>query len=117
MSDFIGRFYFKLTANGNLLGEYSNNSPECVRSTPEAAKRIADAPNPNDQNQSAFVGDYISTWSELTNDASYSKLVIRPKPGCFNIFKVNWTGPAEFQGEAMLCDEILIGDYRPGTSS
>jgi hypothetical protein len=27
------------------------------------------------------------------------------------VFTLKWTGKANFEGEGMLCDNILIGDY------
>lgn len=111
MPQFTGRFYFKLTSGGNLLGEYSNSLS--MHSSTEAADRVAEAPNPADRQLSRFVADYISVWHESVSSFTHSTLVIRPKSECSGIFTVNWTGPAKFKGEAMLCDDVLIGDYRP----
>ena len=112
MPKFIGRFYFKLTTNDNLLGEWSNSHSSCIRCATEAANRAGEAEEPNDRSVSRFVGDYTSVWCEAPNTCTYSNLVIRPKRGCNGIFTVEWTGPAKFIGEAMLCDDILVGDYR-----
>ena len=50
-----GRFYFKQTDSGNLLGEFSNNSMS-VNST-ESADIVKNEAN-------AFIGDYKSSWIE-----------------------------------------------------
>jgi len=107
---FIGRFYFKKTANGNLIGEYSNCHPLTTRSYAEAATRTSSG--------SDWVGDYTTTWCEAPNNRCVSaKLEIRTKPDCVGIFVLRWNsgsgpnGKPLFSGEAMLCDDMLIGDY------
>ena len=106
-----GRFYFKLTTNGNLLGEFSNNYTD--RCWTETANRIGGQ-------SSEFVGTFITTWFEKMQEKSITtKLVIRRKEGCEGIYEVVWRADInensdrnpKFQGEAMLCDSILVGDY------
>jgi len=114
-----GRFYFKLTTNGNLLGEYSNDDCRC--SYTEAANRIL----PSDEalpllSGSNFPGHFVSTWYEVRDKGSVTAdLVIKPKQSCLGIFTLVWkeikNGATPngklFEGEAMLCDETLIGNY------
>lgn len=109
-----GRFYFKLTSNGNLIGEFSNDHPTITRSHTESADRITSGVDP-------FEGDYFSTWHEQGQaQAELSKLIIKTKSGCHNLYTVIWEEfpstntpiKIRFKGEAMLCDNILIGNYR-----
>ena len=103
----IGRFYFKKTANGNLVGEYSNRHAASVRSYAEAASRISSG--------SDWIGDYVTTWCEAPNNECFSaKLQITARPHCVGIFSLRWdsvSGSRLFSGEAMLCDDMLVGDY------
>ena len=112
----IGRFFFKLTDNKNLIGEFSNSSDERIYA--ESADRITDI-DPDDK----FVGEYWHTWCHYhdndTVEGVVAKLKIWRKPNCQNIFSLkievqNNMPPAErtFWGEGMLCDGMLIGDYR-----
>jgi hypothetical protein len=110
MTRLIGRFYFKKTANGNLIGEYSNRDPASARSYAEAATRIACG--------SEWVGDYTTTWCEAPkNECVSARLEIEAKPDCVGIFSLRWrptsvpNGKEMFVGEAMLCDDMLVGDY------
>lgn len=115
MSKLHGRFYFKLTSNGNLLGEYSNNDQNCLRSLTESARRLA-----FESKDQGFVGNYISAWYEdIDHQAVSADLVISLKPRCENIFLVRWT-PREgeetsikciFFGEAMIGEGMLVGNY------
>lgn len=104
MSTIIGRFYFKRTSNGNLLGEFSNN--EAGVST-ESADRIGET------DINSFIGEYRASWQEK-GKSIYAKLSITsdkslPK----GVFKIEWfvDGNLKFKGEGMLCDDILIGNY------
>ncbi|MFZ6023972.1 MAG: hypothetical protein ACOYVG_05895 [Bacteroidota bacterium] len=100
----IGRFYFKKTKNGNLLGEFSHNASQINSS------ESADIDNYND----AFTGTYYTTWQE--NKTSYSAdLKIEFKENTEDrIYKLTWArnGDEIFLGEGFVCDDILIGDYR-----
>jgi hypothetical protein len=107
----IGRFYFKLTAGGNLVGEFSNDSTN--RTYTESADRVMPG-------TSSYLGDYFSTWHEDGGtQAELTKLTITLKGGCNNIYTVIWEEypssqvppKLRFKGEAMLCDDILVGDY------
>ena len=113
MTDVVGRFYFKLTVNSNLLGEYSSSTSKY--SCTEAATRIYSGNNANEE--AGFIGNYNSIWVEEDDDKSeyiMAKLEISAKQDCTNIFSLKWkvSGEDMFEGEAMLCDDILIGDYR-----
>lgn len=102
----IGRFYFKLTSNGNLIGEYSENYSKKFPIKTEGAYR--------ESSDTGFVGIYKTSWHE-TDEASPVTLKIFHKPGTSNlIYNIEWieNGIITFWGEGMLCDDILIGDYR-----
>ncbi len=108
----IGRFYFKLTDSKNLIGEFSNNLSK--RNYTESA--VLKSRNPDDVK---FVGDYLSTWYEEKSTVVLSELKIWQKTGHENIFSLTWrnfngktVGGISFWGEGILCDGILIGDYR-----
>ena len=108
--NFIGRFYFKLTDSKNLIGEFSN--PTDGRIYVESADRINQDVNGN------FVGDYYHTWCHFHKNGDVegvvAKLMINPKST--NIFSLKWEiqndEHGELWGEGMLCDGMLIGDYR-----
>lgn len=100
----IGRFYFKKTANGNLLGEFSHNRSEINSS------ESADILNYSDD----FIGTYFTTWQE-NNAPRSANLKIEFKQGTGDrIYKLTWTldNKELFLGEGFLCDKILFGDYR-----
>jgi hypothetical protein len=102
MAKVLGRFYFKKTTAGNLIGEYSNSGMMSVDS--EAANVV-------DPGQ-GFLGTYRSTWLEDSSCKS-ADLIITQKHAP-NIFTIEWfkNGKVVFWGEGMLVDDILIGDYR-----
>ncbi len=103
MSVIVGRFYFKLTENGNLLGEYSNNITQ--KAYTESAVRI-------EAGRNEFSGDYHSAWVE-DGKAIYAKLVIGESV-FGKIYSLKWeekSGVALFVGRGMLVDGILIGNY------
>ncbi len=101
-----GRFYFKQTANGNLLGEYSNQIS--TQNTAESSNLLGNFTDP-------FIGEYQSVWFELGNRAPDAmQLTIEHKPGTFGrIYKVEWSDANRivFIGEAFLVDDLLIGNY------
>ena len=103
----IGRFYFKKTQSGNLIGEYSNNNIDKIIS------ESADLISQNTSND--FIGIYNSTWIE-SNLPEHCELTIKHKPNSNNnIYQLVWLRISDreilFTGEAMLVDGILIGDY------
>jgi hypothetical protein len=93
-----GRFYFKQTSNGNLIGEWSNYESEPAT---ESADLLGDY-----NTSTQFVGTYNSTWQE-NGVGIFSKLRIS-NTAPSKKFTLKWDN---FEGEAMLCDNILIGDY------
>ena len=108
MSKINGRFYFKLTDAGNLIGEYSNNTPSNIR-TESASRNV-----PSDPKE--FAGNYTSSWYEPGNSKCIAaSLSIVPKPNYPRQYILEWckldTLRKIFLGEAMLCDGILIGNY------
>ena len=105
MVNIIGRFYFKKTSNGNLLGEFSHNLSNQL-DTESAVKKSGSI--------NSFVGKYTTSWSE-TNSKNPVTIDITHKLGSSNsIYTLIWSekGKIIFRGEGMLCDDILIGDYR-----
>ena len=112
MPSVTGRFYFTRTSNGNLLGEYSNNQTK--RCWTEGANRNPEA---TADGSDPFVGEYDTTWyEEDSKESVYARLEIKLKHPSARIYSLTWTEPKSgkvmFEGEAMLCDSLLIGDYR-----
>ena len=110
-----GRFYFKLTASKNLVGEYSNRDAGCTHSLTESASRIRPLDKPFDPT-SPFEGVYYSLWCEAGwNSFGTAILKIERDSARPDIFKVVWSSVKShrtvYEGEAMLCDDALIGDY------
>jgi hypothetical protein len=115
--NFIGRFYFKLTDSKNLIGEFSN--PTDTRIYAESADRIIP-----DVAHGNFVGEYYHTWCQYNDpgkqldgvEGVVAKLTIKEKTQ--NIFTLKWDiqndlpNDKHLWGEGMLCDGMLIGDYR-----
>lgn len=105
MGKIRGRFYFKRTSNNNLIGEFSNNVGDSVYT--ESADLEPQSLN------SGFIGQYISTWKE-DGKAHVSKLKISYRNGNnTSIFELKWIigDQLQYEGEGMLCDEILVGNY------
>ena len=99
MKKVIGRFYFKKTINGNLLGEFSNNF------TSKNYTESADLTSKTKKED--FVGLYISTWHD--DEACVAKLDISRNKDLYNL---KWTEGGNFDGQGMLCENnILIGNY------
>lgn len=100
----LGRFYFRQTQNGNLLGEFSNQRSHENRT--ESADLITSVTE-------AFIGDYNATWFE--GGAITNHLRIFPKPNSNNqILLLEWTDANNrfvFRGEGFIVDGILIGNY------
>jgi hypothetical protein len=101
----LGRFYFKLTESGNLLGEYSNNA--MGRISTESADRIPSLATRD------FIGNYNSTWFE--QGAELLTLSISRKPRTNEmIFLLIWSDSNNvplFMGEGFICENLLIGNY------
>lgn len=103
MSQIIGCFYFKRTSNNNLIGEFTNNLSEIVST--ESADLIFQSDN------TSFIGRYDSSWQE-NGVSHFAKLDISYKNGSNkSVFSLKWRGNSKFDGEGMLCDNILIGNY------
>jgi hypothetical protein len=114
MPNVIGNFYFKLTTAGHLLGEYSNSGTPWAR--PECAFRGDDVPYAERQ---SFVGTYTSTWHEPTGSTVTVTLTIVPRyrpAEQATLFELTWTrrpgGSVMYQGQAMLNDGQLVGNYQ-----
>ena len=105
----IGRFYFKQTQNGNLLGEFSNSGMTSIDS--ESATLIP--PLLISLPTQKFIGEYNSTWFE--DKAKFLALEIKFKYlNNDKIYTIEWkdkSGNPVFKGEGFLVDDILIGDY------
>lgn len=99
-----GRFYLKKTSNGNLVGEWSNDHDAQVFS------ESADLIEP-DRTGDVYLGHYFSTWQE-NGESRFATLTIYRRSGRGSLFALEWSGSSNFLGEGMLCDEILIGNYR-----
>jgi len=104
MNNLFGRFYFKKTTNGNLLGEFSNNFSEGVST--ESADKI--------EGSESYIGVYNTTWQEK-GIIHFAKLYISQKKETQNlIFALEWKEKDAliFVGEGMYCDNILVGNYK-----
>ena len=99
-----GRFYFKQTSNGNLIGEFTNYQSDRIFT--ESADQSASSGN------CPYLGQYNSTWQE-NGKSCLADLEISPTNGSNEIFSLTWRekGRTIFVGGGMLCDNILIGDY------
>ncbi|ELY2018565.1 hypothetical protein SL053_002495 [Flavobacterium psychrophilum] len=99
----IGKFYFILTKNGNLLGEFTNNGMN--------GNWDIESANKNGNDNVDFVGKFISTWLE---DEKSFKAVLEIERIDEIIYKLNWknlNGTEIFSGNAKLENDILIGNY------
>ena len=101
----IGRFYFKQTINGNLIGEFSNNL---------ISRIITESSNLEGEFSNPFIGRFRTIWhQELANTLV---LTISNRRETENrIFELIWRDDEEnevFYGEGFIVDGILIGDYR-----
>lgn len=106
MSKIIGSFYLKKSGNGNLTGEFTNNTLFTV------STESADLKEPGAE---PFIGRYLSTWYE--NDVPFSaELVITPFAGknTNTKYKLVWTdaekGPI-YEAEAFVAEGMLIGHF------
>lgn len=113
MASFSGQFYFKLTEEGNLLGEYSHQGTSTIR--PECAMRVTGAKND-------YAGDFLTAWYEQnTDNAMLAGLRVRPKPQDSHSFTLLWmehkTSRILFTGEATLKNGAIVGHYALPTSN
>jgi hypothetical protein len=100
--EIIGQFYFKKTSNGNLFGEWSNN---------DKAEIFSESCDLIKAGNDIYLGEYISTWQENGKPIS-AKLTITRKQNNSPLFFLKWHGNKfGFEGEGMLCDDILIGRF------
>lgn len=101
----IGRFYFRQTDSGNLLGEFSNNHIDYVIT--ECANLVTDY-------KDKFIGTYESTWFESKANALKLKIDYKTSP-ISKVYTLIWTdnnNVIQYSGEGFIVDNILIGDYR-----
>ena len=100
----IGQFYLKKTENGNLVGEFSNNLSDGVYSMSGDLLDEGDG----------FIGTYRVTWREK-NEAIFTYLEISYLYDNNKLFKLIWKDNKKrelFEGEGMLCSDLLLGNYR-----
>ena len=98
MSTLIGRFWFKRTSNGNLVGEFSNNKGKSIST--ESADLI--------ESVETFEGKYHTSWQEKEK-GSFAILNIAIKPNTKTIYSLVWSdkkGKTIFLGEAMLHEDM-----------
>ena len=92
-----GRFYYKQTTNGNLLGEFSNNKSD--RNYTESANILSGF-------LSEYIGNYTATWNEIEPTSLDLSIIIKPSTN--GIFTLVWSqnGKSVFSGEAFIVDNI-----------
>ena len=103
----IGRFWFKKTQNGNLIGEFSNSSSD------EISSESAD--NQLINSSKDFQGKYKSTWQEKGEHLISDLIIMLKQNTITNIYSLEWRdldGDIIYIGEGIIVDNILIGDYR-----
>ena len=100
-----GRFYFKQTDSGNLIGEFSNN--KMIVNSTESADIVKIKVN-------VFIGDYKSSWIENGEvELLNLRIELKTNTKIYKLiwFKANAEEPA-FWGEGFLVDKMLIGNYQ-----
>ncbi len=99
-----GFFYFRLTHNGNLVGEFFNDADTSIRT--ESADKI--------KNIKKFDNNYLSTWREGGN-SEILNLNISISDNNERIFDLAWFRNNEndpvFRGQAMEIEENLFSGY------
>lgn len=99
-----GRFYYKQTLNGNLIGEFSNNKTD---------ENLTESGIIRTSFTEPFIGNYDVCWYE--NGPQYLKLEIIYRTNNHEIYKLTWRKPKTnepaFEGEGFIVDNILIGNY------
>ena len=103
-----GRFYFKKTTNGNLIGEFSNHG--MFENTTESADLV------EFKESCGFVGEYLTTWRDKKSPILMNLTISHKTGSNGRIFDLEWTEENDkkatrFKGQGFLCDNILIGDY------
>ncbi|HZM05014.1 MAG TPA: hypothetical protein VFC44_18590 [Candidatus Saccharimonadales bacterium] len=107
-NEVTGRFYFKRTTNGNLIGEFSNDGGVVTESSDLVNGEI------DFHGKSDLPVTFNSTWQE-NGKPYFATLVVTRKGKLLDLFDLVWTGKygaGNFKGKGMLCDDILIGDYQ-----
>jgi len=101
----IGQFYLKKTDNDNIVGEFSNNLSDGIYSI--SGDLLEDG-------EGEFNGTYRVTWREK-NEGIFTYLEISYLYDNNKLFKLIWKDNKKreiFEGEGMLCYDLLIGNYR-----
>lgn len=103
----IGRFYFKKSHNGNLVGEFSNNRINIVSS--ESADVQSNETNTD------FIGVYNTTWQQSGEPFLCKLTIIHRQNTSQRIYSLEWrdnNGNLMFVGEGFVFENTLVGDYR-----
>ena len=104
-----GHFYFRLTSNGNLIGEYSNDGLNGA-STESAGRVLVEGES---NRLHSFIGLFDTCWLE-DKTSKYAQLEIEAvKYGMFSLTWKNKKRDTLYRGKGMIVDGILIGDYAP----
>ena len=106
----IGRFYFKKTDNGNLIGEYSHNFS--LSNDSECSNNL----NKDILSNNSFIGKYETCWKEKKPCSCIIEISFKNlnNQTSNSIYTVLWkdNNRTIFWGEGFLVDGMLIGDYR-----
>ena len=110
-----GRFYFKKTSNGNLIGEWSSHQSNGEVLTESGDLKCGNL-DLSEAAQGKTCSEYQTTWRE-NGEAAFAKLEISRNNLLFTLKWTNITIGGQtkqhtFTGEGMLADGIVIGDYR-----
>ena len=103
----IGRFYFKKTQNGNLIGEFSNNKIDFILTE--------SADIQNGKISTDFIGIYNTTWQQNGQNFFAILIISNKQNTSHKIYEVEWndtSGKPIFFGQGFIVNDILIGDYR-----
>ncbi len=97
--DFVGSFYFKKTISGNLIGEFLNNDSPIINV--EGATVV--------KSKGGFEGTYNSIWYD--SSIHNATLTISKSK---NKYLIKWIDKSSlnYEGQAMIVDNILTGYYR-----
>lgn len=106
----LGAFYFRLSQNGNIAGEYTHNNDRLILG--ENADRV------HSDDRMGFEGTYNSIWLEKQNELLPSTeqmratLAITRPDRKFNLEWRDEDGLVVYTGEGMLVDDLLVGFYQ-----